>query len=53
MAISVEDVQTEVVETRGGDRPEPRPTSPHAPDMDRIRLELRRDLARQQRLWTD
>ena len=53
MAIAIEDVQTEIVETRGTGASEATPARSRAPDMDRICLELRRDQARLERLWTD
>jgi len=54
MTVAIEELQVEAVETRGIEDLMSRPPDmPRPPDMDRIRLELRRDSARMQRLWAD
>jgi len=53
MAISIEEVQTEITDTRSAGGPDSAPSPSRIPNMDRIRLELRRDRTRLERLWTD
>lgn len=54
MTVSIEELQVDAVETRALEDMAPRPAAPRSPpDMDRIRLELRRDASRLERLWAD
>lgn len=53
MALSIQEVSTEVSETgESMTSPNDRPRPPGV-DMDRVRRELRREMSRLERLWVD
>jgi hypothetical protein len=52
MPLSVQQVEVETMEPQPREEA-PRPAPRRATDMERLRFELRRDVQRLERLWTD